>query len=118
MPSPLGPGRNEAIDRGVAMSSRLRRAVSTPHVASIRPAPEGVKQATDGERTEYVADRERYEIQPDFAVVDAVERRQDQRVREEDGVVQERLSHHQRKAEQRPLPVLRKHHACDLAEAD
>ena len=44
---------------------------------------------------------------------DAVEVRQDQGVGEEDGVVEERLRHHQREAEHRAPPVVAEHRADD-----
>ena len=83
-----------------------------------RPSPDRVEEPRQHDRPEEVAHGERQEIEPDVVRAHAVEAAEDQRVREEDRVVRERLRRHERQAEDRPAPVLHEEDVRDLAERD
>jgi hypothetical protein len=68
-----------------------------PTVSNSRPRRSGPTE---------IAEREREEVEADALARHAVERAEDERIGEEERVVEERLRHHQREAQQGALAIV------------
>ena len=66
---------------------------------------DNVKQPAEKERPEEIPGRERHDVPTDVVRADAVEFNQYQRISEENGIVEKRLSDHQAQADQRSAAV-------------
>src|SRR6185312_161122 len=81
----------------------------------LSPTPR-VEKAADEQRPEKVRCCERQNVPSQLIHWDAVERRQDEGIGEEDGVVEVGLRDHQREPDQRTLPIHLEYRVCDLSQ--
>ena len=82
-----------------------------------RAPADRVEEAAQDDRPEEVPHSERQQVEPGVRPRDMVKLGQDERVSEEDGVVEEGLGDHQRQPEYSAGAVAGEHGACDQAEA-
>ena len=79
---------------------------------------DGVEEMADGQGADEIAQREEHEVVRRIAAGDAVDLGENQRVGEEDRVVEERLGDHQRRAENGPPRIRDEQGAGQRDEAD
>src|SRR5258706_6828985 len=79
-------------------------------------SPDRIEQRPKHKRTHHVGKCERQDIPAYIMRWHVVEFRQDERISEEDRVVEERLSSHQREANQRPRPIANEYRLKNFAQ--